>query len=98
VKSKIKSTGSARKPAKGIKKILIPCLNQTASTFDRFLAFNDKSKIVVTFALQALADFAVEDKNLQPRIIRVLEEFTQTGSPAIKSRGRKLLKQLKGIN
>jgi hypothetical protein len=63
-----------------------------------FLYLNDKSKIVVTFALQALADLAVEDKNLQPRIIRVLEEFTQTGSPAIKSRGRKLLKQLKGIN
>jgi hypothetical protein len=63
-----------------------------------FLYLNDKSKIVVTFALQALADLAVEDKNLQPRIIRVLEEFTQTGSPAIKSRGRKLLKQLEGIN
>ena len=63
-----------------------------------FLYLNDKSKIVVTFALQALADLAVEDKNLQPRIIRVLEEFTQTGSPAIKSRGRKLLKHLKGIN
>ena len=54
----------------------------------------DKSKIVVTFTLQALADFAAEDQNLKPRVIRVLEEFTKTGSPAIKSRGRKLLIEL----
>ena len=55
---------------------------------------DDKSKIVVTFALQALADFAVEDKNLKPRVVGVLEEFTKTGSPAIKNRGRKLLRKL----
>ncbi len=56
---------------------------------------NDKSKIVVTFALQALADLAVADKKLRPRVIRVLEELTETGSPAIKNRGRKLLEKLK---
>ena len=56
---------------------------------------NDKSKIVVTFALQALADLAVKDKHLQPGVIRVLEEFTKTGSPAIKNRGRKLLAKFK---
>ena len=60
-----------------------------------FTYLNDKSKIVVTFALQALADFAVADKKLRPRVIRVLEELTETGSPAIKNRGRKLLKELK---
>ena len=56
---------------------------------------NDKSKIVVTFALQALADLAAQDKSLIPRIIRVLEEFAKTGSPAIKNRSRKLLTMLK---
>ena len=56
---------------------------------------NDKSKIVVTCALQALADFAVEDGQLRPRVIRELENFTQTGSPAIQNRGRKLLERLK---
>lgn len=56
---------------------------------------NDKSKIVVTFALQALADLAVADKKLRPRVIRVLEDLSQTGSPAIKNRGRKLLERLK---
>ena len=55
---------------------------------------NDKSKIVVTFALQALTDFAVDDKNLKSRVIGVLEEFTKTGSPAIKNRSRKLLQKL----
>lgn len=56
---------------------------------------NDKSKIVVTFALQALADFAAEDKKLRPRVVRVLEDLTESGSPAIKNRGRKLLERLK---
>ena len=60
-----------------------------------FAYLNDKSKIVVTFALQALADFAAEDKKLRPRVIRVLEDLNETGSPAIKNRGRKLLERLK---
>lgn len=60
-----------------------------------FTYLNDKSKIVVTLALQALADFAAEDKKLRPRVVRVLEDLTETGSPAIKNRGRKLLERLK---
>ena len=60
-----------------------------------FTYLNDKSKIVVTFALQALADFAAEDKKLRLRVIRQLEDFTETGSPAIKNRARKLLARLK---
>ena len=55
---------------------------------------SDKSKIVVTFTLQALTDFAAQDKSLKPRIIRVLEDFANTGSPAIKNRSRKLLTML----
>ena len=60
-----------------------------------FAYLNDKSKIVVTFALQSLADFAAEDKKLRPRVIRVLENLNETGSPAIKNRSRKLLGRLK---
>jgi HEAT repeat protein len=55
---------------------------------------DDNSKIVVTFALQALSDFAAQDKKLQPRVVEVLKELTATGSPAIKNRGRKLLEKL----
>jgi hypothetical protein len=58
----------------------------------------DNSKIVVTFALQALADFATEDKKLRPRTINVLEELSKTGSPAVKNRGKKLLVKLQNIN
>lgn len=53
------------------------------------------SKIVKTFAMQALADLAVQDASLRPGIIDQLEKLTATGSPAMQSRGRKLLAQLK---
>jgi hypothetical protein len=56
---------------------------------------NDKSKIVKTFSMQALADFAERDASLRPKVIQLLEELTTTGSPAMKSRGRKLLEKLK---
>ena len=55
---------------------------------------NDKSKIVKTFSMQALADFAERDADLRPKVIQLLEELTTTGSPAMKSRGRKLLEKL----
>ena len=55
---------------------------------------NDKSKIVKTFSMQALADFAERDAGLRPQVIKLLEELTRTGSPAMRSRGRKLLKNL----
>jgi hypothetical protein len=54
----------------------------------------DKSNIVVTFSLQALADFAADDKKLRPRVMGVLKELTQTGSPAVKNRGKKLFQKL----
>lgn len=56
----------------------------------------DKSKIVKTFSLQALADLAEQDVALRHEVITVLEEQTRTGSPAMKSRGRKLLRKLVG--
>jgi hypothetical protein len=55
---------------------------------------HDKSNIVITFSLQALADFAAQDKTLRPRVIKVLNNLIQTGSPAVKNRGKKLLARL----
>jgi len=55
---------------------------------------SDKSKIVKTFSMQALADLAEQDASLRPQVIQLLEELTRTGSPAMKSRGRKLLARL----
>ena len=57
----------------------------------------DKSKIVVTFAMQALADLALKKAITSTGVIKAIEKLTQTGSPAIQSRGKKLLTQLKKI-
>jgi hypothetical protein len=56
---------------------------------------DDKSKIVKTFSMQALADIAEQDAMLKPAIVTLLESLTETGSPAMKSRGRKLLAKLR---
>jgi hypothetical protein len=55
----------------------------------------DRSKIVKTCAMQALADLAEQDAALRPAILSQLEVLTATGSPAMQSRGRKLLAKLK---
>lgn len=55
----------------------------------------DKSRIVKTFSMQALADIAAQDKPLRPSITKQLEKLTKEGSPAMQSRGKKLLDQLK---
>jgi hypothetical protein len=54
-----------------------------------------ESRIVRTFAMQALADLAEHDKALRAPIVRQLTALTRTGSPAMKSRGRKLLARLR---
>ena len=55
---------------------------------------DDESKIVKTFAMQGLADLAWQDPQLRPEVLPVLVELTASGSPAMRSRGRQLLKQL----
>ncbi len=55
----------------------------------------DKSSIVRTFSMQALADIARQDADLRPAILARLEELTRTGSPAMQTRGRKLLLELR---
>ena len=55
---------------------------------------NDKSTLVKTFSMEALARLAERETNLRSRVIPLLEELAQTGSPAMRSRGRKLLRRL----
>ena len=55
----------------------------------------DKSKIVKTSAMQALADLAEQDAGLVPQVIELLEEQQQAGSPAMNARGRRLLVRLR---
>ena len=58
---------------------------------------NYKSIIVKTFSMQALADFAEKEGSLRPQVVDLLEKLTRTGSPAMRSRGQKLLKKLKSV-
>ncbi len=54
-----------------------------------------KSKIVIVNSMQTLADLAEKDSALRPMIIKKLDSLIKTGSPAIVSRGRKLIKKLR---
>lgn len=57
----------------------------------------DDSLIVKTFSMQALSDLAETDAELRARVLPLLEELTATGSPAMRSRGEKLLERLRKI-
>jgi hypothetical protein len=58
----------------------------------------DAGSIVKACAMQALAEFAERDERLQPETVALLEELTRTGTPAMKSRGRRLLERLRKQN
>jgi hypothetical protein len=82
---------------------MIPRLKLTpeeeATATDIFFDYlNDKSKIVVTFAMQALSDLALKKGAASARMIGAIEELIRTGSPAIQSRGKKLLPKLKTLS
>ena len=82
---------------------MIPRLKLTAKeeatvTEIFFDYLNDRSKIVVTFAMQALSDLALKKGAASDRVIRAVEKLTRTGSPAIQSRGKKLIEKLNKIN
>ena len=53
----------------------------------------DKSSIVKTFAMQAIWDLAASDPKRKAQITPLIEELTQIGTPAMRARGRKLLRQ-----
>lgn len=60
-----------------------------------FEYLEDQSRIVQTNALQALIDLAMRDAVLLPRVMAVVERFSQAGSAAVKNRALKLLEKLK---
>ncbi len=59
---------------------------------------NDRSSIVKTLAMQALADLALRDTTLLPVVQQHIEELTVIGIPAMRARGRMLLKRLNRQN
>lgn len=54
----------------------------------------DRSSIVKTCALQGLTDLARKDGSLLPEVIDLLRIHSRSGTPAMRARGRMLLKQL----
>lgn len=54
----------------------------------------DRSSIVKTFAMQGLADLVVKDPSLRKKLLPLLQELTEIGTPAMRARGRKLLQHL----
>ncbi len=56
----------------------------------------DESSIVKTFAMQALTDIAMQDSSYVNRVRNQVKRLMEEGSPAMKSRGNKLLVVLDG--
>jgi len=54
----------------------------------------DRSSIVKTSAMQGLADLARRDQSMFPEVLDLLRIHTRSGTPAMRARGRKLLKIL----
>jgi hypothetical protein len=79
--------------------LMAPRLPLTALERRRVVALlnsylDDRSSIVKTFAMQALADLASADASLRPSVTELLRQLTRSGTPAMKARGRKLLARL----
>ena len=55
---------------------------------------NDRSGIVKTMAMQALADMAHRNPRLLPDVKARIEALVAIGAPAMKARGKKLLGRL----
>ena len=55
----------------------------------------DESKIVQVSAMQALVDLVEQDEHFLKEVVEIIEKKTLGGSPAVQSRGRKLMAELK---
>jgi len=66
--------------------------------FDLLLGYlDDESRIVKTFAMQALAEIAMQDHAYLNKVRDLIEQLTRQGIPAMRSRGKKLLVTLNKV-
>jgi hypothetical protein len=65
---------------------------KVAEVLQSFLA--DRSSIVKTCAMEGLAALARHDESLAPLVLDLLRIHTRSGTPAMRARGRQLLKRL----
>jgi len=78
---------------------IIPRLDYTPAQEKKIIAglnkyLSHKSKIVRVCALEALTDLAQKNPMIVKEVIKKIRFHVKTGSPAIKARGRKILKRL----
>jgi len=57
---------------------------------------DDRSSIVKTAAMHGLADLTRHDHSLLPEVLDMLRVLSRSGTPAMRARGRILLKRLEG--
>lgn len=57
---------------------------------------NEKSNIVRVMSLQTLASLSKQDRAIKHKVTPLLQKFLTHGIPSLKSRSRKLLKELGG--
>jgi len=55
---------------------------------------DDKSSIVKTCAMQGLAELTLQDASMRDDVLDLLRELTRSGTPAMRARGRHLLKAM----
>lgn len=68
--------------------------NEIIEVLKRYLSH--KSKIVIVSAMESLAIFAERDSSILHEVIGIIKRLKKKGSPAVQSRGQKLLKRLEG--
>ncbi len=73
-------------------KLTVPDCHRAAELLQTYLG--DRSSLVKTFAMQGLADLTRQDDGLRPIAVELLRSLTRTGTPAMRARGRILLRQL----
>ena len=65
---------------------------RAAAVLELYLA--DRSSIVKTFAMQGLWELARRDAALRTRAMELVRELAETGTAAMRARGRKLLREI----
>jgi hypothetical protein len=73
-------------------KLTLPECRRVAETLQCWL--DDPSSIVKTCAMQGLADLTRQEASLWPEVLDLLRIHSRSGTPAMRARGRHLLRQL----
>jgi len=72
-----------------------PERRRAVALLERYL--DDGSSIVRTWAMNALAELAMDDAALRRRVVPIIRTLTDTGTPAMRARGRRVLQTLSAV-